>query len=174
MALLTGATLLAYPSLYEGFGFPVLEAFAAGIPVLTSNVSSLPEVAGDAAVLVDPRDEDAIAAGLAQLLADDDLRALLSAAGLARAASFTWEATAQRDGRGAASGPRPVADRRVDCAASPTTREVPTDVRAHHRTPTCSSPAAPASSARIWSTPCWRGRARASRCWIASPRGAAA
>ena len=96
LALLSGATLLAYPSLYEGFGFPVLEAFAAGVPVLTSNVSSLPEVAGDAAVLVDPHDEGAIAEGLAQLLSDDDLRALLSAAGLARAAGFTWEATARK------------------------------------------------------------------------------
>jgi glycosyltransferase involved in cell wall biosynthesis len=96
LALLSGATLLAYPSLYEGFGFPVLEAFAAGVPVLTSNVSSLPEVAGEAAVLVDPRDDAAIAAGLAQLLQDEDLRALLSAAGLARAAGFTWEATARK------------------------------------------------------------------------------
>jgi glycosyltransferase involved in cell wall biosynthesis len=96
LALLSGATLLAYPSLYEGFGFPVLEAFAAGVPVLTSNVSSLPEVAGEAALLVDPRDDQAIAEGLAQLLDDEDLRALLSAAGLARAAAFTWEATARR------------------------------------------------------------------------------
>jgi glycosyltransferase involved in cell wall biosynthesis len=96
LALLSGATLLAYPSLYEGFGFPVLEAFAAGVPVLTSDVSSLPEVAGEAAVLVDPRDDRAIAAGLAQLLGDEDLRALLSAAGLARAAGFTWEATARK------------------------------------------------------------------------------
>ena len=61
LALLSGATVLAYPSLYEGFGFPVLEAFAAGVPVLTSNVSSLPEVAGEAAVLVDPADVHAIA-----------------------------------------------------------------------------------------------------------------
>ena len=95
IALLSGATLLAYPSLYEGFGFPVLEAFAAGVPVLTSDVSSLPEVAGDAAVLVDPRDPDAIADGLRQLFEDPDLRAMLSAAGLARAAKFTWEATAR-------------------------------------------------------------------------------
>jgi glycosyltransferase involved in cell wall biosynthesis len=95
-ALLSDATLLAYPSLYEGFGFPVLEAFAAGLPVLTSSVSSLPEVAGEAAVLVDPHDEPAIAEGLTQLLADDDLRALLSAAGVARAAAFTWEATARK------------------------------------------------------------------------------
>lgn len=91
VALLSGATFLAFPSLYEGFGFPVLEAFAAGVPVLTSTVSSLPEVAGDAAVLVDPHDEDAIAAGLAELFGDPDLRGVLSAAGLVRAASFTWE-----------------------------------------------------------------------------------
>jgi glycosyltransferase involved in cell wall biosynthesis len=96
VALLTGATVLAYPSLYEGFGFPVLEGFAAGVPVLTSDVSSLPEVAGDAAVTVDPRDEGAIAEGLAQLFGDPDLRAMLSAAGVARAAKFTWESTARR------------------------------------------------------------------------------
>jgi glycosyltransferase involved in cell wall biosynthesis len=96
LALLSGATALAYPSRYEGFGFPVLEAFAAGVPVVTSTVSSLPEVAGDAAVLVDPEDTDAIAAGLAELLGDEDLRAVLSAAGVARAARFTWERTAQR------------------------------------------------------------------------------
>ena len=95
LALLSGATLLAYPSLYEGFGFPILEAFAAGVPVLTSNVSSLPEVAGDAAVLVDPLDTDAIASALTELLSDADLRAVLSAAGVARAARFTWEATAR-------------------------------------------------------------------------------
>lgn len=96
VALLSGATLLAYPSLYEGFGFPVLEGFAAGVPVLTSNVSSLPEVAGDAAITVDPRDPDAIAEGLQQLFDDEDLRAMLSAAGVVRAATFTWEATARR------------------------------------------------------------------------------
>lgn len=95
VALLTGATLLAYPSRYEGFGFPVLEGFAAGVPVLTSDVSSLPEVAGDAAVLIDPRDPRAIADGLAQLFDDDDLRAMLSAAGLTRASKFTWERTAR-------------------------------------------------------------------------------
>jgi glycosyltransferase involved in cell wall biosynthesis len=95
IALLSGATVLAYPSLYEGFGFPVLEGFAAGIPVLTSNVSSIPEVAGDAAVLVDPTDTDAIASALTELLTDEDLRAVLSAAGVARAARFTWESTAR-------------------------------------------------------------------------------
>lgn len=89
-ALLSGARVLAYPSVYEGFGLPVLEAFAASIPVLTSNVSSLPEVAGDAAMLVDPHDPRAIADGLRQLCTDEDLRRVLSAAGTARVASFTW------------------------------------------------------------------------------------
>ena len=110
LALLSGATVLAYPSIYEGFGFPVLEAFAAGVPVLTSNVSSLVEVAGEAAVLVDPADVDAIAAALSELMADDDLRAVLSAAGVARASRFTWEATARATAavlREAASGRRP-------------------------------------------------------------------
>ena len=107
--LLSGATVLAYPSLYEGFGFPVLEGFAAGVPVLTSNISSLPEVAGDAAVLVDPGDVDAIATALSELVADEDLRAVLSAAGVARAARFTWETTARATAtvlRGAMTRPR--------------------------------------------------------------------
>jgi alpha-1,3-rhamnosyl/mannosyltransferase len=94
-ALLSGAMALTYPSLYEGFGFPVLEGFAAGVPVLTANASSLPEVAGDAAVLVDPADPAAIAAELDRLFADEDLRKLLVAAGHARAAGYTWEATAR-------------------------------------------------------------------------------
>jgi glycosyltransferase involved in cell wall biosynthesis len=95
-ALLTGATALAYPSLYEGFGFPVLEAFAAGLPVLTSIVSSLPEVAGDAALLVDPHDDAAIATGLRRLFADSSLRERLASAGLARVKGFTWNACAAR------------------------------------------------------------------------------
>ena len=95
VALMTGATLLAYPSRYEGFGFPVMEAFAAGLPVLTSNVSSLPEVAGDAAELVDPDDTDAIAAALERMLRDRDLLDNLAAAGVARVSGFTWEATAR-------------------------------------------------------------------------------
>ena len=106
LALLSGATVLAYPSLYEGFGFPVLEGFAAGVPVLTSNVSSLVEVAGEAAVLVDPADIDGMAAALSEMVADEDLRAVLSAAGVARASRFTWEATARATAavlRGAAS-----------------------------------------------------------------------
>jgi glycosyltransferase involved in cell wall biosynthesis len=95
-ALLAGAQALAFPSLYEGFGFPVLEAFAAGVPVLTSNASSLPEVAGEAAVLVDPRDAEAIAGGLERLLDDDGLREGLRRAGAERVRSFTWAATARR------------------------------------------------------------------------------
>jgi glycosyltransferase involved in cell wall biosynthesis len=95
LALLSGAQVLAYPSLYEGFGLPVLEAFAASIPVLTSNVSSLPEVAGDAAMLVDPHDPAAMAAGLEQLCRDEDLRRVLAAAGTARVASFTWDRSAR-------------------------------------------------------------------------------
>jgi glycosyltransferase involved in cell wall biosynthesis len=72
----------------------VLEAMACGIPVLASNVTSLPEVAGDAALLVDPYDVEALAAGLDQLLADEALRQELSRRGLERAAQFTWERTA--------------------------------------------------------------------------------
>lgn len=95
-ALIAGAEALAYPSLYEGFGFPVLEAMAAGTPVLTSNVSSLPEVAGEDALLVDPKDEHAIAEGLRRVLEDRDLRERLIGPGRARAAGFTWEVTARR------------------------------------------------------------------------------
>lgn len=94
-ALLSGAEVLAYPSLAEGFGFPVLEGFAANVPVLTSNTSSLPEVAGDAAVLVDPLDPAAIAAGLDELLGDADLRNVLRAAGTARVATYTWQRAAR-------------------------------------------------------------------------------
>lgn len=95
-ALLAGATALAYPSRYEGFGFPVLEAFAAGVPVLTSDASSLPEVAGSAALLVDPNDPAAITRELERLLADPGLRDGLRRAGLERVRRFTWEETAHR------------------------------------------------------------------------------
>jgi alpha-1,3-rhamnosyl/mannosyltransferase len=93
-ALYRGAELFAYPSLYEGFGLPVLEAMASGTPVLTSRVSSLPEVAGDAAVYVDPRDTDSIAGGLGEALGDPARLADLAASGLARARTFSWDRTA--------------------------------------------------------------------------------
>ncbi len=96
VALLAGATALVYPSLYEGFGFPVLEGMAARVPVMTSTASSLPEVAGEAALLVDPSDQDAMAEGMRALLEDEDLRDRLIASGLARAATFTWQETAKR------------------------------------------------------------------------------
>jgi glycosyltransferase involved in cell wall biosynthesis len=83
------------PSLYEGFGLPVLEALACGAAVLTANVSSLPEVTGDAALLVDPTDTSAIAAGLARLLTDDATRRDLQRRGPAHAARFTWERCAR-------------------------------------------------------------------------------
>ncbi|MEA2155983.1 MAG: hypothetical protein QOE11_2123 [Solirubrobacteraceae bacterium] len=94
-ALYRGADLVACPSLYEGFGLPVLEAMAAGTPVLTSDRSSLPEVAGDAAILVDPTDVASIRAGLARALGDEGLRAALSARGRERARDFSWERCAR-------------------------------------------------------------------------------
>jgi alpha-1,3-rhamnosyl/mannosyltransferase len=93
-ALYAGAAAFAYPSLYEGFGLPVLEAMSAGAPVVTTTASSLPEVAGDAALLVDPRDVRALRDALAALLTDPARAAALRAAGRARAAGFTWERTA--------------------------------------------------------------------------------
>jgi glycosyltransferase involved in cell wall biosynthesis len=94
-ALYAQARMVAYPSLFEGFGFPVLEAMACGAPVVTSNVSSLPEVAGAAALLVDPMQPDAIADAMAQLWQNETLHAELRARGLARAAAFTWRRTAE-------------------------------------------------------------------------------
>ncbi len=96
LALYASCTAFAYPALYEGFGLPVLEAMAAGAPVLTSSVSSLPEVAADAAVLVDPTDVAAIREGLAQLLGDAGLRERLTLAGRAQAGTFSWARTARQ------------------------------------------------------------------------------
>lgn len=93
-ALYSGAQLLAYPSLYEGFGLPILEAMRCEVPVLSANTSSLPEVAGDAALLVDPTDSEAIRAGLIALLTDADLRARLIDAGRRQAQPFTWDRAA--------------------------------------------------------------------------------
>ena len=89
------AEVLAYPSLYEGFGLPPLEAMACGTPVVTSTASSLPEVVGDAGMLVPPDDPAALAHALHHLLTEADLRAEMRARGLARAAQFTWQRTAQ-------------------------------------------------------------------------------
>lgn len=93
--LMAAADVLALVSLWEGFGLPVVEAMACGTAVLTSTTSSLPEVAGDAAALVDPYDVDAISAALERLLTDDAYRHDLEARGPAQAAKFTWEATAR-------------------------------------------------------------------------------
>lgn len=89
------AAIFAFPSLDEGFGMPVLDAMARGVPVLTSNVSAMPEVAGDAALLVDPRDVTSIAGGLRRLTADSALRDALISAGIARAREFTWESAVE-------------------------------------------------------------------------------
>ncbi len=93
-ALYGGATAFAFPSLYEGFGLPVIEAMACGTPVLTSNLSATEEVAGGAAVLVDPLSIEEIRHGLASLLNEPSLREELTAKGLARAAEFSWRRAA--------------------------------------------------------------------------------
>jgi glycosyltransferase involved in cell wall biosynthesis len=94
--LYSGASVFAYPSLYEGFGLPPLEAMACGVPVLTSNTSSIPEVVGNSGVLVDPEDIDSIANGLLRLMTDESLRADLSARGLQRARLLSWDRTAEQ------------------------------------------------------------------------------
>lgn len=94
--LLNLAQVFVFPSRYEGFGLPPLEAMACGTPVIASNASSLPEVVGDAGLQVPPDDVAALARAIQRLIADADLRARLRAAGLARAATFTWEETARR------------------------------------------------------------------------------
>jgi glycosyltransferase involved in cell wall biosynthesis len=95
-ALYSEAACLAYPSLYEGIGLPVLEAMACGIPAVTSNISSMPEVAGEAALLVDPYDVSALADALQRLLTDDALRAELVSRGFRQASHFTWTRAAQQ------------------------------------------------------------------------------
>lgn len=93
--LLAGCTGLIYPSSYEGFGLPVLEGMAAGVPVVTSNVSSLPEVAGDAALLIDPSSVEDFSTAMERLLADPDLADEYSRRGLERARTFSWQRTAR-------------------------------------------------------------------------------
>ncbi|RMF79830.1 MAG: glycosyltransferase family 1 protein [Chloroflexi bacterium] len=95
-ALYAGALALVFPSLYEGFGFPVLEAMSCGTPVIASHTSSLPELVGDAGLLVDPFDVDAIADAMTQIADDDVLRQSLREKGLAQIKKFTWQRTAQQ------------------------------------------------------------------------------
>ena len=109
--LLHHASVLAYPSLDEGFGFPLLEAMAADVPVVASTAGSIPEVAGDAAVLVDPDDLDGLAAAIDKVLVDDRLHHDLVTAGRARVARFSWSTTARR-----------MADLYADLAMDGTTR----------------------------------------------------
>lgn len=93
--LIRGATALVFPSLWEGFGLPVLEAMGCGTPVITSNCSSLPEVAGDAAILIDPKNTGQITEAMEMMVKDSKLRSRLRELGLKRAAMFSWEKTGQ-------------------------------------------------------------------------------
>lgn len=95
-ALTAAAAVFAYPSHYEGFGFPLAQAMAAGVPVITSNVSSMPEVAGDAGLLVDPRSAAELASALSRLLTSPTLRETLGSRGRARAGSFSWKNSAEK------------------------------------------------------------------------------
>jgi glycosyltransferase involved in cell wall biosynthesis len=89
--LMKRADVLAYPSLYEGFGFPPLQAMQAGVPVVATGAGSLREVLGDAALMVEPGDQDGLAAALESCLDDDSVRQRLRAAGTARAVAFSWD-----------------------------------------------------------------------------------
>lgn len=93
-AVLSGAVISLYPSLYEGFGLPVLESMACGVPVITSNRGSLPEIAGGAAILVDPEDVDSISDVISGLMRDESLQNRLKIMGKKRASEFTWQKTA--------------------------------------------------------------------------------
>ena len=93
--MLQAAHALVFPSLYEGFGLPVLEAFASRIPVITSNTTSLPEVAGDAATLVNPESIDSIADAMKASITNDHERPFVIEKGIAQARRFTWQQTAE-------------------------------------------------------------------------------
>ena len=94
IAIYNMADLFVYPSLYEGFGLPPLEAMACGVPVITSNVSSLPEVVGDAGITVNPLDVNKLAEAMGSVLNSNTLREEMSQKGLKRASQFNWENTA--------------------------------------------------------------------------------
>jgi len=94
--LYQAAAVFAMPSLYEGFGIPIVEAMACGTPVVCSDAGALPEIAGDAAIVVAPSDIDALAAALVRAVSDNDLRATLIARGLLRRQDFTWEQSARQ------------------------------------------------------------------------------
>jgi len=89
------ASLFVYPSIYEGFGFPVLEALACGVPVITANTSSLPEVAGEAAVFIDPRSAEDISSAISMLLTEKEVRETLIRKGPAQVKKFSWERAAE-------------------------------------------------------------------------------
>lgn len=97
--VIAGARALVYPSIYEGFGLPPLEAMACGVPVVASNVSSIPEVVGNAGLLLSPKDVDGFADAMGRLIDDGDLHAELSRRSVARAAGFTWQACARQTRR---------------------------------------------------------------------------
>jgi len=93
--LYAGASVYMYVSLYEGFGLPILEAMSCGCPVITSNVSSMPEVAGDAAILVDPYSVEEISSAIEKALSDEKLRTEMRKKGQERAKMFSWRKTAE-------------------------------------------------------------------------------
>ena len=94
--LYNGSVLLTLPALYEGFGLPPLEAMACGVPVVVSNISSLPEVVGEAGVLVDPNSIESIAEGILKVLSDKQLQLELGNRGIERAKLFSWQTTAEK------------------------------------------------------------------------------
>src|SRR5262249_17543339 len=94
-ALYSGAVCFVYPSYFEGFGLPVVEAMQCGVPVITGNLTSLPEVVGEAGLLFDPLDTRALVEAITRILVDSDYRATLRIKGLKRAQDFSWKTTAQ-------------------------------------------------------------------------------
>jgi alpha-1,3-rhamnosyl/mannosyltransferase len=95
-SVIAGALTLIYPSIYEGFGLPPLEAMACGVPVIAAEVSSLPEVVSDTGLLINPHDDEAVAQAIQRLVTDHDFRRHLSQKALARSAEFTWDKCARQ------------------------------------------------------------------------------